>query len=172
MSMFHDISTLQIRHASKADLPALEWEGQYAHFRRLYDAAYRTTQNGKGLMWVADLPGEGIIGQAFVQFFASRSELADGINRAYIYAIRVRPAYRGMGVGSYLMNVVEGDLSERGFHTVTLNVAQDNPDARRLYERMGYRVIASDPGRWSYIDHNGQRQQVNEPAWRMEKSIR
>jgi ribosomal protein S18 acetylase RimI-like enzyme len=170
--MIRDISTLQIRHAVKGDLPALEWEGQYTHFRRLYDAAFRNTLNGKGLMWVVELPGAGIIGQAFVQLFAPRPELADGCNRAYIYAIRVRSNYRSMGIGTMLMEAVEGDLSERGFHTVTLNVAQDNPDARRLYERMGYRVVASDPGRWSYIDHRGRRQQINEPAWRMEKSIR
>jgi ribosomal protein S18 acetylase RimI-like enzyme len=54
---------------------------------------------------------------------------------------------------------------------VTLNVAKDNPRARALYERLGYRVVDQDPGIWSYIDHNGRRQTMIEPAWRMEKTL-
>jgi len=52
-----------------------------------------------------------------------------------------------------------------------LNVSRDNLDARRLYERLGYRVVAGDPGRWSYLDEHGIRHDVNEPAWRMEKKL-
>ena len=69
------------------------------------------------------------------------------------------------------MNIVEQELASLGYHTVTLNVGQNNPDARRLYERLGYQVVASEPGRWSYVDHQGNRREVDEPAWRMEKNL-
>jgi ribosomal protein S18 acetylase RimI-like enzyme len=129
------------------------------------------------LIWVADYSGAErkngsfIIGQLFVQLICDRPELADGAHRGYIYAFRVRPAFRNSGLGTRMLEVAEADLYRRGFETVTLNVAQTNPDARRLYERSGYQVVSPDPGRWSYPDENGTWHQVDEPAWRMEKKL-
>jgi ribosomal protein S18 acetylase RimI-like enzyme len=70
-----------------------------------------------------------------------------------------------------MMQVIESDLRRRGYSCVTLNVGQENHAARRLYERLGYRVVGDDPGRWHYIDDKGRQQQVVEPAWRMEKQL-
>jgi len=69
------------------------------------------------------------------------------------------------------MNHVEEDLLMRGFTYVTLNVAKENLSALRLYQRLGYTVIGSRAGIWSYKDHQGQVQHVNEPAWRMIKEL-
>jgi ribosomal protein S18 acetylase RimI-like enzyme len=160
---------VRIRQATRDDLIAMEWEGQYTHFRRMYAEAYRLTQQGEAIMWVADLPGREIIGQVFVSLSSNRPELADGSHSAYIYGFRVRPAYQGQGIGSAMMKVVEKDLFRRGFRKITLNVSRDNSKAIRLYLHLGYHIAAADPGRWYYFDQNGQRQDVNEPAWRMEK---
>jgi len=160
-----------IRLADEEDLPALEWEGEFTHFRRVYADAYQRMMRGYSLIWVAELPQTGLIGQVFIQLVCDRPELADGANRAYLYSFRVRPAYRSMGIGSHVMDVVEEDLRHRGFHYVTLNVARDNPRAQQLYVRRGYRVVAPEPGVWSYPDSKGVWHQVNEPAWRMEKGL-
>lgn len=162
---------VQVRLATRADLPALEWDGEYTHFRRLYREIFESTQQGRSLMWVADLPGRGVIGQLFLQITSNREELADGHSRGYIYGFRIRPEFRNQGIGSKMMRVAEDYLLKRRFRWVTLNVACDNPDARRLYERLGYRVVASDPGRWSYLDDQGLRREVIEPAWRLEKDL-
>lgn len=160
-----------VRQMVEADLPDLEWDGEYTHFRRLYAEVYESARLGRAVLWVAELPRRGVIGQLFVQLNSGRPELADGTNRAYIYGFRVRPDYRSQGIGSRLMRAAEEDLVRRGFRWVTLNVGQDNPDARRLYERHGYYSVATEPGEWSYIDHHGHRQEVHEPAWRMEKKL-
>jgi ribosomal protein S18 acetylase RimI-like enzyme len=169
-----DISLLEqvvIRNVSHGDLLALEWEGEYRHFRRLFADAFRRSQRGEAVLWVAELPERGIIGQVFIQLNGIHSGLADGQERAYIYGFRVRLEFRGEGIGSLLLRTAETDLKRRGFAKVALNVGRDNPDARRLYERFGYRVVASEPGVWSYLDDQGRLRQVNEPAWRMEKQI-
>jgi ribosomal protein S18 acetylase RimI-like enzyme len=70
-----------------------------------------------------------------------------------------------------MLETAESDLIRRGFERIALNVARDNESARRLYERRGYRVVAPEPGIWSYMDDEGRRQFVNEPAWRMEKQF-
>ena len=160
-----------VRQVVKNDLPALEWEGEYTHFRRVYADAYESMKMGYSMLWVADLPGVGLVGQVFIQFTCQRPELADGYERAYLYSFRVRKEYRSLGIGSRMMEVVEGDLRERGFQYVTLNVARDNPRAQQLYLRRGYHVVAPEPGIWSYVDEKGNWHRVEEPAWRMEKAL-
>ena len=162
---------LNIRPAVKVDLPVLEWDGEYRHFRRLYTDTYRLVETGDVIIWLAELPMRGVVGQLFVSLKSGRTELSDGKTRAYVYAFRVKPAFQGWGVGTRLMDVAEADLLQRGYHRLSLNVGQTNEGARRLYERLGYRVSGTDPGRWSFVDDKGQRQEVHEPAWRMEKIL-
>ena len=160
-----------IRQVTRKDLPALEWHGQYKHYRRLFKYAYRRATEGNAVLWIAELYPQGLIGQVFVQLISQRNELADGETRAYIYGFRVRPQYRGEGIGTHLMQTAEEDLRQRGFQRVSLNVGRDNFSAQRLYERLGYHIVAPEPGIWSYVDHLGRRRQVHEPAWRMEKEL-
>ncbi len=164
-------SHIRIRQATQTDLPTLEWDGELIHYRRLFSETYQQARQGQAIIWVAELEQAGLIGQVLVSLKSERPELSDGVMRAYVYGFRVKPRYRSQGVGSQMMAVIEADLRQRGFSIVTLNVGQDNPGARRLYERIGYRVVSPDPGRWSYIDEKGRRINVHEPAWRMEKFI-
>jgi ribosomal protein S18 acetylase RimI-like enzyme len=69
------------------------------------------------------------------------------------------------------MKTAEEDLRTRGFTQVTLNVGRENLQALHLYERLGYKIVAPEPGIWSYQDHEGKDHQVNEPSWRMEKEL-
>jgi ribosomal protein S18 acetylase RimI-like enzyme len=165
------LSRVIIRHIKKNDLKALEWEGEFTHFRKLYADAFKRTQNGDIIMWVSELPGTGVIGQVFIQLDCGRPELANGIDRAYLYSFRVRPAFRNLGLGTLMMKKVEADLVDRGFRILTLNVAKDNPKGERLYSRLGYRKVAHEPGIWSYLDHQNRWRHVTEPSWRMEKNL-
>jgi ribosomal protein S18 acetylase RimI-like enzyme len=165
------LASVQIRHIRKTDLPGLEWNGEYTHFRRVYADAYQRVLKGLSLIWIAEMPGKGIIGQLFIQLNCDRPELADGIHKAYMYAFRIRPDFRSKGLGSLMLQIIEEDLRRRGFSTLTLNVAKDNPRARQLYERSGFSTTSEEPGIWSYPDDKGIWQQVYEPAWRMEKPL-
>jgi ribosomal protein S18 acetylase RimI-like enzyme len=160
-----------IRPLREGDLPALEWDGEYKHFRRMYADIYQSSRKGRSVLWVAELEGSGIIGQIFVQLASARQELADGVEHAYIFSFRIKPAYRGYGIGTSMLRVVEADLARRKFRRVTLNVGQDNLDARRLYESLGYQVRGYDPGKWNYLDDQGVQREVHEPAWQMEKRV-
>ena len=168
-----NLSHLKIRPVKKEDLQALEWEGAYKKYRRMYADIFYSTLFQKSLMWVVEIEGKGIIGQAFVILKSTALDLADrdGKRRAYLFGFRIREAWRNMGVGSYLMGFIEGDLSKRGYHIITLNVDKDNVDALRLYQRLGYQIAGSHAGKWSYVDDQGDLQYVNEPSWRMVKGI-
>ena len=162
---------IHIRQLIEEDLPALEWEGEFTHFRRLYAEAYRRAQRGLSVLWIAESLPSNMVGQVFIQLSCDRPELCNGFDRAYLYAFRVRAPYRSKGIGARMLEVAEDDLKMRGFAWLTLNVARDNPRAHQFYLNHGFRVVAPEPGCWSYIDDKGRLQQVVEPAWRMEKRI-
>lgn len=166
-----DIDRVVVRRMTAEDLPELEWDGEFTHFRNVYKAVYKRMIRGTAEAWVAESPVNGVVGQVFLQLESDRAELADGWNRAYLYSFRIKPPYRNQGLGSKIMRVLEDYLVNRHFTRLTLNVARDNPDAIRLYTRLGFQIVAEEPGIWSYIDHRGKWQTVHEPSWRMEKQL-
>jgi ribosomal protein S18 acetylase RimI-like enzyme len=168
---FDIIDQVKVRQVRRSDLRALEWDGEFTHFRRLYEASYHSARKGNSILWIVESSTANLIGQLFVQLTSSRLDLANGHNRAYIYGFRIKPAYRNKGIGTLMMEKAESDLRKRGYGTVTLNVGRENPGARRLYERLGYRVVAEEAGIWSYTDHEGKICDVHEPSWRMEKIL-
>lgn len=165
------LEKVRIRLADKSDLHEMEWEGEYQHFRTVYADVYDRSRRGLALMWVADLPGEGLLGQAFVQLKMSDRSSADGHKRAYLHSFRVRPAARGQGLGTAIMRHVEEDLLRRGFRELTLNVAEENEGALRLYLRLGYKIVKRIPGKWAYYDDQGRLQTVAEPGYRLLKRL-
>ena len=54
----------------------------------------------------------------------------------YVALLAVDPDHQGQGLGTRLLNAVFANANGK---TVTLNVASDNPNAVKLYERAGMR---------------------------------
>ncbi len=77
---------------------------------------------------VAEVDGE-VVG--FVSVGPSRDDDADG----ELYAIYVHPDHWSTGAGRALMEAGEGELRRLGHRNVVLWVLDDNPRARRFYER-------------------------------------
>ena len=161
---------VRIRPARDADLPALEWEGEYRRYRRLYQLAMKEAHQGRRILFVAEVSGK-IVGQIFVQFSFTRPEFDVGIPTGYLQSFRIKTEFRNRGIGTSLINRAEDSLRNRGVRRAVVAVAKDNPDALRLYDRLGYIVLAEDPGQWSYIDDSGQLQHVFEPAYLMQKQL-
>jgi ribosomal protein S18 acetylase RimI-like enzyme len=162
---------VRYRKLVEADLREIEWEGEYSMYRRVYADVYQRVERGLALMWVAELPEFGLVGQAFVQLKMHDRSCANGRTRAYIHSFRVRPAMRSRGLGSAIMAFIEQDLIQRGFHEVTLNVAEDNEGALRLYQRLGYKVLKKISGKWSFYDEKGKLQNMVEPGYRLIKIL-
>lgn len=164
-------SSIIIRPLHRLDLPALEWDGEYLHFRNVFADVYKKVEKGTVKAWVAVTQNGDMIGQVFLQLSSERRELADGWNRGYLYSLRVKSAWQNLGVGSMLIDTVEADLLKMGYSRLTLNVARNNQGAIRLYSRIGFQIVAEEPGVWSYPDDKGVWRTVTEPSWRMEKKL-
>jgi ribosomal protein S18 acetylase RimI-like enzyme len=157
-----------IRPAVEADLPGMEWEGEYSQYRRVYRHVMEEMQLGKRLILVAECDGF-VVGQIFIQFEAHRADIRNGSCSAYLHAFRVRRAYRNRGIGTNLVLEAEAVLRDTGCERVVIAAAEENLAAQRLYERLGYVFYKNDPGQWSFIDHKGRLIKVNEPSVLLEK---
>lgn len=61
-----------------------------------------------------------------------------GGDRLHIAHIAVSQAHRGNGIGSTMVNSLEGN-------TVTLNMRRSNTKAQRLYYELGFRIVRTLP---------------------------
>lgn len=165
-----EIAGLQIREATEFDLSALEWDGEYIHFRRVYQEAMKEVKKGRRVIFIAEADTEHI-GQIFVNLFSTWRNAVLGLRTGYLHSFRVKPAYRNRGVGRMLIQTAENFLISRDFQRVVISVARNNYGALRLYQQLGYEIFCDDPGRWSFLNHLNQIQHVAEPALILQKSL-
>jgi GNAT superfamily N-acetyltransferase len=120
------------------------WQAAYAHVfprERLAELPIerRAAQWRESPPIVAEVDGT-VVG--FVSVGASRDSDASG----ELFAIYVDPLRWGTGVGRELIAAGEARLRDLGHIDVILWVLDDNPRARRFYERAGWRIdTASRP---------------------------
>ncbi|HMA35277.1 MAG TPA: GNAT family N-acetyltransferase [Chloroflexia bacterium] len=73
----------------------------------------------------------------------------------YISSLAVAPSWQGHGLGGALLAQMELAARAAGKRQLALHVVDSNHAARRLYERVGFQVIRSEPAfftqqRWGY----------------------
>jgi GNAT superfamily N-acetyltransferase len=171
MTDLMDVDQVTIRPLRAEDLPGLEWDGVYEKYRKVFRQSFDDAERGQRILLVA-VAGEQVVGQVFIQLTSSETRYADGAVRGYLYALRVRPPWQGQGLGTRLLAAAEDALLALGFGVAVIAAGKDNPRAYQLYQRLGYRPFAEDPGLWYFTDVNGTRQTMEEPCWVMEKNLR
>jgi ribosomal protein S18 acetylase RimI-like enzyme len=164
------VPAVVIRPIQEADLRGLEWSQDQVRYRRMFRSAFDDMQVGLRSLWVGAI-GDQVVGRLFIQWNSSDMRYADGVSRAYFYALRVQRAWQGHGVGTRLIAAAEGEVCARRFSIATLAVAQNNAAALRLYHRLGYSVFAEDPGIWYFTDERGNIRREEEQSWLLEKSV-
>ncbi len=109
-----------------------------SHFKRQAKAVNDIVKEFKSLIsqenYVLAVQGKEIVGQGFIEDETAE----DGI----LAGIYVSPKQRGKGIGREITAALTQQLLDRE-KTPYLFVKNNNPDARRLYEKMGYKPIMS-----------------------------
>ncbi|MDF1499559.1 MAG: GNAT family N-acetyltransferase [Anaerolineales bacterium] len=166
-----DTLGVRIRTATESDLDALEWDGKYAHFRRVYRQALREAQRDRRMIFVAEATDQ-VVGQLFVHLHSIWKSSFGGARTGYFHSFRVKPHFRNQGIGSRLLWTAEAALVDRNYANAVISVAKANLRAQQLYRQHGYSVYSEDPGEWSYVDHRGRLRHISEPAYVMVKALR
>jgi ribosomal protein S18 acetylase RimI-like enzyme len=159
------VAEVIIRVCRAEDLPQLEWFGMFSHHRQLFAEALARQLRGEVMMLLGDLDGYPV-GQAWIDLVKRERE---GIG--YIWAVRVFPLLRNHGIGSQLMRCAEHALRQRGVPTAEVGVEKSNPDARRLYERLGYSVTGEVVEQYAYTTPEGVHATHVVDQWLMHKRL-
>ncbi|MDB4957603.1 MAG: acetyltransferase [Myxococcales bacterium] len=127
------MSDLVIRHCGRADLRELEWSRQIRADRRLIETVFQATHERGIAMLVARIERT-LVGQIWIDFDRKP-------DIALLWALRVRPGWRGHGIGSQLIIAGEREARRKGACATELAVEPHNQRARALYRRLGYRTV-------------------------------
>ena len=131
-----DVPGVTIRRCVPGDLDALVWSPELAADRPVIAWAFECAALGAMIMLVADA-GDALVGQVWIDLRRKRPA-------AVLWALRVREGWRGRGIGRALVAAAERAAASAGASEAELAVAADNPRARGLYERLGYRVVGHE----------------------------
>jgi GNAT superfamily N-acetyltransferase len=134
------------------DVQVASWRAGYAHvfpqsvlYADDFDSSRRTMWNnwrftpGHRVVVVTEEDAQGdarVIG--FCSFGPERERARGFTGRGEVWAFYLHPDRWGCGAAAELMDHVEQRLKAEGFATVVLWVLDDNPRARRFYERHGW----------------------------------
>jgi CheY-like chemotaxis protein len=97
--------------------------------------------------------------------------LKDSPAEALIWAVRVLPPLQGLGIGGRLVIAAEEAIARAGFARAEIGVETDNPAARRLYERLDYRLVGTERGAYGYTTPEGVMVRVPLEEWVLHKSL-
>ena len=107
------------------------------------DLAYRTRFWAERIAdrdWPVYVIEEASQGVAFCQMIPTKDADDDPTRVGHITSLHVLPDLRGRGYGRTLIDHVCAEFQSRGFTEVTLWVLEENRDARRFYEKHGFRL--------------------------------
>jgi predicted N-acetyltransferase YhbS len=75
--------------------------------------------------------------------YVPRGDGGRDAEHVYLHRLAVLPAWRGRGIGRWLMAEVESRARPLGFDRVRLGVRLGLPEIRAWYERLGYTCVVS-----------------------------
>ena len=129
------------------DLADLAWSGNPAHLRSVAAALQRAAHGLEDYL-VARAPG----GQPVAKMRVDYTSEADA---GVFSQLAVMDALQGLGIATMLIGVGEQRVRNRGLPVAALGVEDDNPRARRLYERLGYQAAGRQHASWEVEGDDG-----------------
>ena len=146
---------MEIRPCTDADLSVLcfRWRTPGGVHERHHDRQ-RAGQTTYLVAWQDQEPlGSGVLQWGGCIGSNARTAYPDAVELNHL---QVRDHCRGQGVGSALIAAAEDRASQAGRTQIAVGVAEDNPDAQRLYRRLGYRLTGIiDVSEYDWITAEG-----------------
>ncbi len=132
---------LTIRTLEATDLPDLGWTGGEEHLRAIAGDLGRAAADEISQL-VVSVPNGCLVAFGAVDFTTDT-------DAGRLWMLSVRPSWQSLGIGTALITALESEVVARGRSRATIAVEHDNPRARELYLRLGYRSYGSALDRWS-----------------------
>lgn len=131
---------LTVRDLELGDLADLDWSGGPEHLRAV-STALQASYAGEVELVAAALANGRLVGMGAVDF---RRRPESGL----IWMLAVHETLQGLGIGTRLIRALERRTVDAGRSAARIQVEHDNPRARLLYRRLGYREAGSTLDEW------------------------
>lgn len=121
--------------------------------------------NGTQEFWVVEEETSNtLIGELHILWDSKDQDEANGINRAYLCAFRIKKDYQGLGFGAALMKTVLHRIIDEGFTEVTIGVEENAAKLIKMYNEWGFtRYIKTKCVDHHNIDSMGKARSVDIP---------
>jgi ribosomal protein S18 acetylase RimI-like enzyme len=129
------------------EVAGLTWSGNPAHLRSVAAALDRAAQGLEDYLVVRAPGGEPLA--------KMRIDYASEDGTGVFSQLATMDRLQGLGIATMLIGAAEQRVRARGLAFAALGVEDDNPRARRLYERLGYQASGRRPASWEYEDDDG-----------------
>ncbi len=153
------------RICERRDLRALEWHGLFTPHRRIIRAAFRAQERGSNVMLIAEVQ-RAPIGQVWLSFRRQGGEVT-----GFIWALRVIPWLQGLGLGSRLVQIAEQIACAHKCSVLELGVEKHNQRARKLYERLKFKVVGDLRDEYRFTTPEGRTVKVKLDEYLMRKPL-
>ncbi len=128
---------LHVRDLTPADVPGCTWSGGRRHVEQLHAQLARASVDYLAVCPPSDVP----VAIGAIDFAARPGT-------GVLFQLAVMPALQSCGIGTILIHAAEDRIRHRALSTAELSVEDDNPRARTLYERLGYRGYGTERDGW------------------------
>lgn len=144
----HGIGALHVGDLTKSDLQHVEWAGGSLHLESIAKALDRAAAGEVEYLAVRAPDGQPIsIGGIDYKAHEGAGTL---------WQLATRGELQGLGLGTRLIQEAEKRMRERGLDKAKIGVEDNNPRARALYERLGYRAFGRERASWPHQRDDGQ----------------
>ncbi|HZD70528.1 MAG TPA: GNAT family N-acetyltransferase [Actinomycetes bacterium] len=139
------VNALLVDDLTKDDLPLIAWAGGPSHAANVGRTLERVVAGEVEYLAVRARNGQPIAlgGIDYTEHHGAGtlSQLAS--------------AAQSLGIGTHLIRAAEERIRSRGLRTAMMGVEDNNPRARALYERLGYRECGREKASWEEHDADG-----------------
>ena len=131
---------LTVRDLEPTDLADLDWAGGSEHIREIASTLQAAYADEMAVLVIALANGR-LVATGAVDF---RPDPAAG----ELTMLAVHEHLQSLGLGTRLVAALEKRIRARGLSRARLSVEHDNPRARALYLRLGYREVGGRVESW------------------------
>jgi len=129
------------------EVAGLAWSGNSAHLRSVAAALARAARDLEDYLVVRAPAGEPVA--------KMRADYTSEDDTGVFSQLVTMGLLQGLGIATMLIGAGEQRVRARGLAFAALGVEDNNPRARRLYQRLGYQAAGCQHASWEIEDDDG-----------------
>jgi ribosomal protein S18 acetylase RimI-like enzyme len=157
------VAALAVNDLKPEDLDRITWSGSPSHIKSVARALERV-ESGKVEYLAVRAPNGWPVAKGGIDYMVHKGA-------GTLWQLETDESLRGLGIGKRLIEEAEKRIKKRGLKEAVMGVEDNNPAARRLYERLGYKEYGHEQESWEQEDNAGNSYTYVTPVTLLRKEL-